>query len=139
MPWILLWFLSAVQKKFESERVTTKQFFEFLYGESNYNKIKSSFKKRKATRIDVQENVQEKNDSKIVEQVTPVYMPEPIISTSRSHADSKYVIGKMISHGINSSTFEKISPSMADKYSNFQYFCINASEDEIASVLMLVS
>ena len=131
--------LEEVQKKFESERVTTKQFFEFLYGESNYNKIKSSFKKRKAVRIDVQESVQEESDSKRVEQIAPVYMPEPIVSNSRSHADSKYVIGKMISHGINSSTFGKISQSMADKYGNFQYFCINASEDEIASVLMLVS
>lgn len=131
--------LEEVQKKFESERVTTKQFFEFLYGESNYNKIKSSFKKRKATRIDVQNSVQEVNDSKIEGVITPVYVSEPIASTSRSHADAKYVIGKMISHGVNSSTFEKISQSMADKYSNFQYFCINASDDEIASVLMLVS
>jgi len=83
--------------------------------------------------------VQEQSDSRKVELVAPVYMPEPIVSNSRSHADSKYVIGKMISHGINSSTFGKISQSMADKYGNFQYFCINASEDEIASVLMLVS
>lgn len=131
--------LEEVQKKFESERVTTKQFFEFLYGESNYNKIKSSFKKRKATRIDVQNNVQEESDSRREEVIPPVYVPEPIVSTSRSHTDAKYVIGKMISHGVNSSTFGKISQTMSDKYGNFQYFCINASEDEIASVLMLVS
>ena len=131
--------MEEVQKKFESERVTTKQFFEFLYGESNYNKIKSSFKKRKATRIDAHENVQEENDSNKEPVIIHTPFIEPIISTSRSHADAKYVIGKMISHGINSSTFAKISQAMADKYGNFQYFCINASDDEIASVLMLVS
>jgi hypothetical protein len=86
----------------------------------------------------VQSSTQEENDSKR-EEIAPVYTPELIISTSRSHTDAKYVIGKMISHGVNSSTFGKISQSMADKYGNFQYFCINASEDEIASVLMLVS
>lgn len=130
--------LEEVQKKFESERVTTKQFFEFLYGESNYNKIKSSFKKRKATRIDVQNDVQEESDSKKEPVVIKAPSFEPIASTARSHSEAKYVIGKMISLGINSSTFEKISQEMADKYGNFQYFCINATDEEIASVLMLV-
>jgi hypothetical protein len=43
----------------------------------------------------------------------------------------------MIAAGVNSQSFSKISPEMAEKYNNFQYFCINASDDEIASVLML--
>ncbi len=129
--------LEEVQKKFESERVTTKQFFEFLYGESNYNKVKSSFKKRKAERISSPQKEGDSKQEAPVEKIQPVEFVTP--STARSHADAKYVIGKMISHGINSSTFGKISQEMADKYGNFQYFCINASEDEIASVLMLVS
>jgi hypothetical protein len=129
--------LEEVQKKFESERVTTKQFFEFLYGESNYNKVKSSFKKRKAERISSPQKESDSKEEAPVEKIQPIEFVAP--STARSHADAKYVIGKMISHGVNSSTFEKISQPMADKYGNFQYFCINASEDEIASVLMLVS
>jgi hypothetical protein len=126
--------LEEVQKKFESERVTTKQFFEFLYGESNYSKVKSSFKKRKAERVF---EAKKEDDSTIVpiqEYRIPV---EPMPSTSRSHSDAKYVIGKMIAAGVNSQSFSKISPEMAEKYNNFQYFCINASDDEIASVLML--
>jgi hypothetical protein len=129
--------LEEVQKKFESERVTTKQFFEFLYGESNYNKVKSSFKKRKAERISSPQKEDDSKQEAPVEKIQPIEFVTP--PTARSHADAKYVIGKMISHGVNSSTFEKISQAMADKYGNFQYFCINASEDEIASVLMLVS
>jgi hypothetical protein len=129
--------LEEVQKKFESERVTTKQFFEFLYGESNYNKVKSSFKKRKAERISSPQKEDDSKQEAPVEKVQAIEFVAP--STARSHSDAKYVIGKMISHGINSSTFAKISQSMADKYGNFQYFCINASEDEVASVLMLVS
>jgi hypothetical protein len=126
--------LEEVQKKFESERVTTKQFFEFLYGEANYNKIKSSFKKRKAERVFEDKKEDDSTNVPAQEYKIPA---EPIVSTSRSHSDAKYVIGKMIAAGVNSQSFSKISPEMADKYNNFQYFCINASDDEIASVLML--
>jgi hypothetical protein len=46
-------------------------------------------------------------------------------------------MGKLISSGINRLNFEEKAPIMSERYGNFQYFCMNASDDEIASVLML--
>jgi hypothetical protein len=46
-------------------------------------------------------------------------------------------MGKLISAGINSINFEEKATIMSERYGNFQYFCMNASDDEIASVLMI--
>lgn len=117
--------LEATSQKFNSERVTVKQFFEFIWGEENYNKVRSlSSKKKKARTISVPQ-VEE------VEEEVEAY------TENRNHQDTKYVMGKLISAGINGTNFENIAPIMSERYGNFQYFCMNASDDEIASVLML--
>ena len=119
--------LEATAQKFNSERVTVKQFFEFVWGEENYNKVRSlSTKKKKARTISVAQEVEE----------VEVEANEPF-ETNRNHQDTKYVMGKLITAGINSINFEEKAVIMSERYGNFQYFCMNASDDEIASVLML--
>jgi len=117
--------LEATSQKFNSERVTVKQFFEFIWGEENYNKVRSlSSKKKKARTISTP-------------QVEEVEEEVEAFAENRGHQDTKYVMGKLISAGINSLNFEEKAPIMSERYGNFQYFCMNASDDEIASVLML--
>jgi hypothetical protein len=120
--------LEETKEAFSSERVTTKQFFEFVFGESNYRKLKSISKKRKAERID--------SAPQVTPQVTPqveVILP---VHEGRHHNDVKYVIGKLISQGVNSQTFPIKYPELTEKYGNFQYFCIHASENELKSVMI---
>jgi ribosomal protein L20A (L18A) len=117
--------LEATSQKFNSERVTVKQFFEFIWGEENYNRVRTlSSKKKKARTISVP-------------QVEEVEEEVEVNAENRGHQDTKYVMGKLISAGINSINFEEKAIIMSERYGNFQYFCMNASDDEIASVLML--
>jgi hypothetical protein len=122
--------LEETKEAFGSERVTTKQFFEFVFGESNYRKLKSISKKRKAERVD------KPLPTQVTPQVTPqveVILP---VQEGRHHNDVKYVIGKLISQGVNSQTFPIKYPELTEKYGNFQYFCIHASEDELKTVMI---
>jgi hypothetical protein len=117
--------LEATSQKFNSERVTVKQFFEFIWGEENYNKVRSlSSKKKKARTINAP-------------QIEEIEEEIEVHAENRGHQDTKYVMGKLISAGINSINFEEKAIIMSERYGNFQYFCMNASDDEIASVLML--
>jgi hypothetical protein len=117
--------LEATSQKFNSERVTVKQFFEFIWGEENYNKVRSLSSKKKKARTISTPQVEE------VEEGVEAH------TENRGHQDTKYVMGKLISAGINSINFEEKAIIMSERYGNFQYFCMNASDDEIASVLML--
>lgn len=122
--------LEETKEAFGSERVTTKQFFEFVFGESNYRKLKSISKKRKAERV----------DNPLPAQVTPQVTPQVEVilpvQEGRHHNDVKYVIGKLIAQGINSQTFPIKYPELTEKYGNFQYFCIHASENELKLVMI---
>jgi hypothetical protein len=117
--------LEATSQKFNSERVTVKQFFEFIWGEENYNKVRSLSSKKKKVRTINAPQIEE------IEEEVEVH------AENRGHQDTKYVMGKLISAGINSINFEEKAIIMSERYGNFQYFCMNASDDEIASVLML--
>lgn len=117
--------LEATSQKFNSERVTVKQFFEFIWGEENYNRVRTLSSKKKKVRIISLPQVEE-----VEEEVE-------VNAECRGHQDTKYVMGKLISAGINSINFEEKAIIMSERYGNFQYFCMNASDDEIASVLML--
>jgi hypothetical protein len=122
--------LEETKEAFSSERVTTKQFFEFVFGESNYRKLKSISKKRKAERV----------EKPFIPQVAPQVSPQVEVvlpvQEGRHHNDVKYVIGKLIAQGINSQTFPIKYPELTDKYGNFQYFCIHASENELKTVMI---
>lgn len=122
--------LEETKEAFSSERVTTKQFFEFVFGESNYRKLKSISKKRKAERV---ENI---DTPQVTPQVTHQVEILTPIHEGRHHNDVKYVIGKLISQGINSQTFPIKYPELTEKYGNFQYFCIHASENELKKVMI---
>jgi hypothetical protein len=117
--------LEATSQKFNSERVTVKQLFEFIWGEENYNRVRTLSSKKKKARTISTPQVEE------VEEEVEAH------AENRGQQDTKYVMGKLISIGINSLNFEEKAPIMSERYGNFQYFCMNASDDEIASVLML--
>jgi hypothetical protein len=123
--------LEATAQKFESERVTVKQFFEFIWGEENYNKVKSVSKKRQADRI-----VKEDDNEPIEEQpeeVTTQHIPQ---GEPRKSDELKRIMGILISKGINSTNFHEKSPSMSDKYGNFMYFCMYSNEKDLSTLIV---
>jgi hypothetical protein len=122
--------LDEAKAAFSSERVTSKQFFEFVFGESNYKNIKSVSRKRKAVRTNpVIEPV-------VVAPITPSVIIEEDVVDPRKPEDVKYVIGKLISQGVNTLNFAKLYPELSDKYGNFQYFCIHASDEEVSRIII---
>jgi len=123
--------LEATAQKFESERVTVKQFFEFIWGEDNYNKVKSVSKKRQAEKI-FKEEPEDNFENDVEEKTTPhISQDEP-----RKSEELKRIMGILIAKGINSTNFNEKCPLMSDKYGNFMYFCMYANEKDLSTLIV---
>lgn len=115
--------LEATAQKFGSERVTVKQFFEFVWGEASYGKVKELTKKRKATKTLIEEAVSEPEEIPTSQETT---------YEGRDMADMRRVIALFVEAGINSVNFADYCPNYAEEYGSFQYFCTYAKDEEIS-------